>query len=816
MRLCLFAFLVLAPQLHAADWPQFMREPSHTGNAADEDLRHPLGLIAQVKLEDAVMTAPAVVAGRAYIVDQMGTAYCIDVKESRIVWKSAPDGEERMGFNTSSPCVLMGRVFYGTTAGNFHVLRADDGKVVVTHRIGSPIVSAPTAANGSVYLQAVDAVLRCYDANGAARWQWDHYAQYQEPAELAKSKERERGHPGGYDRPFHAGGDVAVSGDRIVTSFGWDVVCLEDAGAKAILVWCNRAPTGRDGAAPMSPSITGDWILVNGMGADGHLGIMRLSLKDGTLAKENGRTSFAWNTPAVRDSLVACHESHDGKTGIGFVDFAGNTTPPGWRDERESTPLASSHAWARNHFVITTLRGEVVVLELAAKPGTKPYRFKTPNGKGIASSPALADGRIHFGCDDGYFYVLGPNGDLQPKTDEAFDLHEPRAQLTLATGKAYDWPSTYGNAGNTSAVEDADLGAPLRLRWATRGYGHFLTPSLAVGQDVVTISLNGLLTCQEQMTGRMRWRLQMPGPEWSTSSGMLAADGRLYIPRPTFGREAGEFYCLDQRTGRQLWAADIGGRYIWERSAPVLAAGKVAFGFAVAGKPVGTMIQAWDAVSGAPAWQVELNVAGNRSGSVGGCTDGKTMYFTAGAEAWQWKQEGGKKRGEFVAIDAETGKVRFRTHDRFGSSYPVLAGERLFLNEEGLHCVSPADGTVYWKRPAAGYTRFSVGDDFLIMRGYGGHGVKIKLDDGTDYPNCKELGGPTHACSSVSLTPHLAFASTVGGLNVRDVKTGELLWQSPGFAPRGCVNPALGNGRIFWPSSASGMIYCWQSAPPKP
>ena len=141
----------------------------------------------------------------------------------------------------------------------------------------------------------------------------------------------------------------------------------------------------------------------------------------------------------------------------------------------------------------------------------------------------------------------------------------------------------------------------------------------------------------------------------------------------------------------------------------------------------------------------------------------------------------------------------------------VLANDRLLLNEDGLQCVSPADGKLLWKRPASSYSRFSVGSDFIVMRGYGGHGSKIRLEDGKDYPNCKELGGTTHACSSVALTPNLAFAITVGGLNVRDVKTGELLWLSPGFAPRGCVNPTLANGRVFWPSAASGMIYCWES-----
>ena len=48
----LAAFLVGA-QCPAANWPQFMRNPAHTGDAADEELRLPLGLAAQVRLDDA-------------------------------------------------------------------------------------------------------------------------------------------------------------------------------------------------------------------------------------------------------------------------------------------------------------------------------------------------------------------------------------------------------------------------------------------------------------------------------------------------------------------------------------------------------------------------------------------------------------------------------------------------------------------------------------------------------------------------------------------------------------------------------------------
>jgi outer membrane protein assembly factor BamB len=74
-----------------------MRDAAHTGDAADESLQLPLGLVAQVRLDDAVMAAPAVVGGLAYVVDQMGAAYCVDPGAGKVVWKSSPDGEKAMG-----------------------------------------------------------------------------------------------------------------------------------------------------------------------------------------------------------------------------------------------------------------------------------------------------------------------------------------------------------------------------------------------------------------------------------------------------------------------------------------------------------------------------------------------------------------------------------------------------------------------------------------------------------------------------------------------------------------------------------------------
>jgi outer membrane protein assembly factor BamB len=480
---------------------------------------------------------------------------------------------------------------------------------------------------------------------------------------------------------------------------------------------------------------------------------------------------------------------------------------------------------AKDHVVIATLNGELIVADLAPKPGAKPLVFVAPNGRGIGSTPAVSGGCIYFGCDDGYLYVLGPGGSLPPARDEKPGVCAPKSKPAPATGKPYGWTSTCGDAANTCFVDDPNLKPPLKVRWAARGFSHFKTPCVATAEgDLVSVTLDRTVTCLEQATGRMRWRVRLP-PEsaaWASSAGILVADGLLYVSCPN-GRPEGRFLCLDMADGRILWSVPLGGKGIWDRASPVLAAGRVAFGHVrkgASGKPA-VVVDAWDAKTGQPAWNVEMDVNAGLGGA-NGCSAGDIMYFTTGAEKWGWKSDGDRKRGESCAIDAKTGKVTWKSNEVFGTCPPALfGGDKLLMLEfgdgplSGVRAVSIKDGAVAWRGGKTGASRISIGPDYAALRGYGGGAGKIKLQDGSEYPVTErggQLGADTHACGAVALTPGCSFASSVGGMAVRDVTTGRLLWLSPGFAARGCVNASLANGRVFWPSAGSGMVYCWEPA----
>jgi outer membrane protein assembly factor BamB len=714
------------------DWPQFMRTPEHTGDAAEETLALPLGLVAQVRRGDAILTSPAVVGPRAYVVDQMGTAACVEWRTGRTVWTASPDGGGARGSNTSSPCVARGRVYFGTTAGSFHVLDAETGAAVRTVRLDASVTGSPTWANDSVYLQTAGSVLYCFDLDGQERWRWDHYKDYAR----AVPEELKRQHPGSYTRPHYGGGEVAVSGKRVVTHFGWDQVCLEDDGRRPSLVWCTRAALGKDDGIPMSASLSGGFAFTAWPGVDAAGSLLRVSLKDGSFDPKADQVHGKWailGTPAVRGNAVFFGRNIRGVEAYEFGK-GGLWALHGSSEADGFTPSISSPALTREHAVFTTLAGELVVASLAAKgsPASRveprPFRFRTPYGKAIGSSPAVSQGHVFFGGDDGFLYVLGPGGKLDP-APEAPDVSLPRSPVQSPTGRVYAWPSPYGGPGNAKFVDDAGLKPPFSLRYAVRGFGVFKQPPSASDRDLFFADLAGFVACLEQETGRLRWRVKLPRQEWA-SGGVLSGDGRVYVMRN--GVRAGPLnavFCLDAATGAVLWHREVGapGDHHYGRAAPLLVDGRLISG-AVRGDPPALAVEAWDARSGEPAWTVAMNASGRGVRLPTGAAEGGVVYFTGGADK---PREGG---GETVAIEASSGRVLWRTADVYcpGSGAPVVRDGRLYTSgwDWPVACLSTKDGAALWKMEKKQYWFHgpALGPDFLTARGYGGHAYRFDLE----------------------------------------------------------------------------------------
>src|SRR5262249_59998975 len=106
---------------------------------------------------------------------------------------------------------------------------------------------------------------------------------------------------------------------------------------------------------------------------------------------------------------------------------------------RRFTSCIGSPALAGDHCVFGTINGDLYVVAIAGKGQwpdfqPEPFKFVTPFGNPIASSPVVAGGTVWFGCDDGYLYGLAPGGKLDPPKETA-KLWGARSRATPATPK---------------------------------------------------------------------------------------------------------------------------------------------------------------------------------------------------------------------------------------------------------------------------------------------------------------------------------------------------------------------------------------------
>ncbi len=568
-----------------ADWPQFMCDGGHQGVAEGEIDPSSLGLQHQIELGDALLTSPAIVGGRAFVVDQTGAAHCVDLATGQRVWTSELDSGDGLPVagNASSPAVVQNRLVYGTTGGSLRFLDLDTGRPLITKRLRWPVTSAVTVANDRVYVPTVDSSLHCFTSDGERLWTWDHYRL----AERWQLDYRPADDADRFELPHFGGASVAVIGNRIFAPMGYDLVCLEDRGEAVRERWrLNQPVTTYD--VPLGTSTDGETVFCVWPKSDGRGAVIRHRARDGKPLVVARDQWAVMTPPAILDGRAVFNRHAFGTLELDFngEDREQDRATTVWQSfgiTADSVAASmSATAVTKRHAVTTTLHGEVLIFERAPQeeagngPREPAYRFELPGSVVTTSSPAIADGRIVFGADDGCLYVLGPGG----QAESAIRSTSPR-RLGNAVSER-EWPGAFGYGDNTSLVRDPDFRPPFRLKWAMPSYGLFKHPVNADRGDLISSSFSGTVVCRDQATGKIHWRRKLRGQAWSRAT-PLVADGKVFIPRVSSPRYAmivdqpDLLVCLDQATGELLWERTI-GRGDWLRASPVFADGVVAYG----------------------------------------------------------------------------------------------------------------------------------------------------------------------------------------------------------------------------------------------
>ncbi len=865
VRLCVGAVvagvaLVLVPVVRPEDWLQWKYDCRHSGDVPDRAISAPLGLVGAVALGDAVLTSPVVAGGRVYVVDGSGTAFCFDAETLRPLWKTPTAGGPANVNNVSSPALAGPFLHFGTTAGTYYVLRATDGTVVRQIACGEPIFSTPVVSGDRVWFVTLGSRLYGLTPDGTVRWTWDYVRERLgfsgdrwSPADWLRHKQSRVT----WRDQFCCARDMAAIGQRLVVPAGGEILWLDDAGDHAELVAAAVIPpcAGRERAADFGLSLALDGTVYQQWHRRDNTGRVEiLRFREGQIETDHVRgTMTAADMP---DSLGVCSVSLRGQDvyrtrpeeGFGLCRYR-----PG---EEQPVRLASAAAIAppillQNAAVYGSLDGRLWVVPL--EPGGTPWAFATPFGKAISAPPAVCNGRIYFGCEDGYLYVLGPNG-TAPLPNQELELWKIRHPLSgqRADGQ-YDWFTNFGNLANTNAM-DQGIKPPLKVKWVRRFEGTYKHLPVCGGGRVYTHTAEGQIFAVEQETGRLLWRRFWPGVHVSYTA-PLYHQGRLLVPQA--GLDTSRLRCLDAATGQLLWEAPFTGSPSWSRQQPPVVYKNLAIYMFSTGKyvPKGTglyvmrmstagqlpedtegsvswlyshdnpfyprsqkpIVRAWDLQTGREVWSRDFSQYGAGGDDAGLCLMDGTLYYSCFfGYAARNRQGQPSPRGLTAALDPETGQVRWLTTEYSVTAGCTISGAegRLYLGgynqphaettDRFVWCLDARDGSLVWQSEPLkkAINVVTVGRDVLFAFAYGGQAYLIDKETG------KIAGQFNHgyACTRFTLSEPYLLGTNMDLIDLACHAT--LVSTGPPVDLRECVGAVASNGRIFYTTQANGLQVC--------
>jgi len=836
-------------------WLQLKYDCRHSGNVPDRTVTTPLGLVGAVALTDAVFTSPVVAGQRVYVLDGSGVLFAIDRETLQVDWKFASRGGPGNCNNVSSPAIAGDYIHFGTTAGSYYVLNRIDGSLVKEIVCGEPVFSAPVVSQGRVYFATLGSQVYALQPNGDVCWTWDFVKEVMRFSGDRWSGEDWLKHKAGrvtWEDRFCCSRDIAAYGKMVVVPAGAKTVWLEDTGPNAALRATWKIPSF---AGVLDPAMYGQSIGEDGAVYSqwhrrdnaGRVEIMRL--KDGEVHYDSvPGTVTQLGKPGL---LSFCSVSIRGQDvyrcrpqmGAGFLRHSPDREEPQYLG---GYPSIASPILLKDRAVYGGLDGRLYVVPLSE--GEDVWSFETPFDAPISAPAAACDGQIYFGCEDGYLYVLGPEGKAAPPTKdlEVWKVRSPlRGELA---GPAYDWYTNHGDLANTNA-NNQGVKPPFAVKWVRRYEGTFKHLPVCGGGRMYTHTAEGQIFAVEQDTGRLLWRRYYPHVYLSFTAPLYHKE-RLLLPQA--GWKQSRLRCLDAKTGKLFWEAPFTGTPSWNRQMPPVVYNNVAIYMFGSGKfaPSGNsstlagrgkvdpsppeeevsdwiyfhdnpryardnkpLVRAWDVQTGKELWSRDFSHLGAGGNDSGLCLMGDTVYYsTFFGYAAQRRGKAGNK-GLTAALDPMTGEVRWLTTEYYVTAGCAMSGKdgRLYLGGTNppndttknryICCLDARDGSLIWQSEPIkwSFNAILVTDDFIFNN----------ASKNDAYVFDKETGKITDRfnydwyCTRLVISEPYVFGPNMDVVDLSDGN--KLVSTGPAVDNRECVAPVVSNGRIFYTSQAAGV-----------
>jgi len=355
-----------------ADWPMFRANPARTG-VAESPVSPGLNLIWKQKLGNLVDSSPAVVGGVVYVGSSDGFVHAVSASDGQPLWKYQTGGAV-----TSSPAVVGGLVYVGSVDRCIYALQAEDGSPAWVYRTDGPVVSSPAVADGVVTCGSMDGNLYALDAkSGTVRWTAES------PMWIAAS-------------PAVADGMVfiALTDERRIPAQG-RIRALRASDGKLVWEYAMALAPDRGGRVWASPAVENGTLYIGGEDNIMH-----------ALDASNGARKWMFKCGDKQPMWMISSSAAvlDGMAYFGCFDtllYAVGGAKPKWKCPLNNI-VDSSPAIAGHTLYVGSADRHIYAINLDT--GDPIARFQT--GGVVVSSPAVSDGRLFVGSSDGYLYCF--------------------------------------------------------------------------------------------------------------------------------------------------------------------------------------------------------------------------------------------------------------------------------------------------------------------------------------------------------------------------------------------------------------------------
>jgi len=360
------AFMV-APAAAASDWPMFGHDSQGT-RVAESTAPDKMYCLWRTETGGPVFSSPAVVGGKVYIGSTDDNLYCLDGTTGSVVWKYACGNDVQ-----SSPAVVGGFVYFGSNDKNVYCVTTS-GSLVWKYATGDQVYGSPNVVNGVVYICSLDKTIYALNAtNGNVIWK------------------------NLYTRVFYTLFPTYKDGMIFIGNDDKNIRALNATTGAQIWTYGTTSSVGASSAVV----------------ADGRVIIGSDDNNFYCINETTGALIWKYNTPTnilqdyVRTSAgylngkVYCGFAHqftvlDAATGTVNASLAGWTFHTG--SIEYSSPAISSNG------KVTFGTNDLNVYLFDAVTGARLTTYWT--SATVESSPAIADGKIYVGGDDDFVYCF--------------------------------------------------------------------------------------------------------------------------------------------------------------------------------------------------------------------------------------------------------------------------------------------------------------------------------------------------------------------------------------------------------------------------